>query len=89
MSAPTQVTVTYLAYSGATPAVMTTATVVIPMPSSLTALDSGQLASGQTGYNALDCLLAGIVKRGGVTFTDSNGVTDFIPLTQIVKIVGA
>jgi len=86
MSAPTQITVTYLTYSNANPAVITTATATIPIPSSLLNLDSGQTAAGQTGYSALETLLAGISKREGITFADANGVSTFIPLSVVTKI---
>jgi hypothetical protein len=89
MSALTQVTVTYLVYSNANPAVVTTATAVLPVSAGLQALDSPTNAAVQTGFSALDSLLAAITKRKGITFTDATGVVNFIPLAQIVKIIGA
>ena len=89
MATPTQLTVTYLVYSGANPAVITTATAVIPVPASLQTLDSGQTAGSQTGFQALETLLSNIAKRKGVTFADSSGVQNFVPLNMIVKILGA
>ncbi len=77
-----QITVTFIS---APPS--TTATVTIPIPAALQSLDSTQTQS--TGFDAFDTLLSGIVRRGGVTFTDSSGVTNFIPFPQIVKIIGA
>ena len=84
-----QITVTYLTYSNANPTVITTATAVIPVPAALANLDSGQSASGQTGFAGFDTLLTGITNRNGVTFTDSTGTVNFVPLAQIVKIVAA
>ena len=85
----TQISVTFLTFTSASPSVMSTQTVTIPIPSSLTALDSGQLASGQTGYNALDTLINAIAKRSGITYTDASGIVNFIPMNQITKIIGA
>lgn len=84
----TQVTITFLTYSAANPTVITTATVSVPIPAALAALDSPQTAAGQTGFQAFDTLLAGITKRAGFTYTDANGILNFIPLHQIAKIVG-
>ncbi|HEY2545762.1 MAG TPA: hypothetical protein VGI46_06845 [Candidatus Acidoferrum sp.] len=89
MPSPSQVTVTYLIYSSANPAVITTASVAIAMPSSLTGIDSGQTGASQTGFNALDVLLSNISKRFGITFFDASNVQHFIPLSNIVDIKGA
>lgn len=85
MSAPSQLTVTYLVYSGATPAVITTATVVIPVPAILQ--DSGQNTA--TGMSAFDALLCAVSRRKGITYVDASGIQNFIPLNQIAKIVAA
>ena len=84
-----QITVTYLSYTVASPTVISATTAVIPMPAALTKLDSARDVSTQTGFSGLDVLLQGIVKRKGIQFVDSSGVQTFIPLSQIVKIVGA
>jgi hypothetical protein len=89
MAAPTQISVTFLTYTNASPTVISIATQVIPVPTALQNLDSGQTAAAQTGYNALDTLLGAITRRGGITFTDATGtspVSVFIPLSAIVKI---
>jgi hypothetical protein len=86
MAAPTQITVTYLVYSGASPAVITTASTVIPVPTILQNLDSSTAGVNQTGFNAFDSLLTGIAKRGGISFTTAAGVQTFIPLTDVVSI---
>jgi hypothetical protein len=84
----TQITVSYIsAYTNGVGSANTTVT--IPIPSSLTALDSGQTAASQTGSSAFDILLAGITKRKGVTFADSSGIQTFIPLSQITKITAS
>jgi hypothetical protein len=72
----------------ANPTVITTATVSIPVPAALQAMDSGQTASGQTGFSSWDRMLEAITKRGAIHFTDANGVLTSIPLQQVVKIVG-
>lgn len=85
----TTLTFTYLTYTIASPTVIGATTVAIPIPASLTALDSGQTASTQTGFSSLDTLLAAISRRGGIQFTDSSGVPTFIPLDEIVKITAS
>ncbi len=84
MSALVQITVTYVS----TPP-STTSTVTIPVSAGLQTLDSAQTAASQTGFNALDVLLQGIVRRGGVQFADAAGIQNFVPMNQIVKIVAA
>jgi hypothetical protein len=86
MSAPTQITVTYLTYSSANPAVITTATATIAITAGLQSLDSTTQGAIQTGYSAFDVLLAGIARNFGVRFTDVSNVLTFIPLNMITKI---
>ncbi len=74
MAAPTTLTITYLSYSGATPAVVTTVSVTVPLPSA--------------GGTQTDDTLAfvNIARAGGVRFTDASGLLTFIPAATIVKI---
>ena len=81
---PSQITVTYIS---APPS--TTSTQTLPIPTIFQTLDSGQTVDKQTGFNAFDTLAAGISKRGGLTFTDGNGVLTFIPLFSIIKITAS
>jgi hypothetical protein len=84
-----QISVSYISYSAATPTVLSIATVVNPVSAGLKTADSDATAAGQTGLNAFDLLLGAITKRGGITFSDANGITNFVPIQQVVKIVAA
>ena len=78
-----QVTITFIS----TPP-STTSTVSIPLPSSLTTLDSGQTVGALTGFQGFDTLVASIAKRGGFTYTNSSNVLVFVPKEMIVSIAG-
>lgn len=54
----------------------------VPIASALQNLDSGQSASTQTGFSAVEVSVANICKRGG--FWD--GTATFYPLAQIKSI---
>ena len=82
-------TFTYLTYTIASPTVIAATTVTIPIPTSLTAIDSGQTAASQTGFSGLDTLLAAVTRRKGISYTDNAGVQTFIPLSAIVKITAS
>jgi hypothetical protein len=85
MSAPTQITVSYI--SAFTNGIATaSATVVISVPSALQTLDSTTPGVSQTGFSEFDVLLAAISKNFGVRFTDATGLLTFIPLNMITKI---
>lgn len=86
MSAPTQISIIYLVYSNANPTVVTTATQVVSIPSAMQSLDSTTQGSTQTGFGALELLLSGVTKRGGVQWTDTAGTAHFMPLSNIVSI---
>jgi len=79
-----QLNVTIIQNAGGT---ITTTTVVVPLPaifnsSSTPTLDSGQQASQQTGFSALDIMARNIFRAGG--FTDLLG--NFYPREVIQKI---
>ena len=74
MASPTQLNIVLSGSGG---------TVTIPIPASLQALDSGQLASTQTGFNAADTMVRNIMRGGG--FWDSSN-TVFRPISQIESI---
>jgi hypothetical protein len=74
MAAPTTLSVTYLVYSNANPAVITTATVTLPLPS-----------AGATQEDASLGFL-NIVRAGGARFVDASGVLTFIPAAMITKV---
>ncbi|MCU1317250.1 MAG: hypothetical protein JWN63_2572 [Candidatus Acidoferrum typicum] len=75
MAAPTTIIVTYLVYSAANPAVITTATVTLPLPS----------AGGTQSDDTL--AFVNIMRAGGIRFTDTSGVSTFIPIGMITKII--
>lgn len=74
MANPTTIIITYLVYSGASPAVITTTTVTITIVSA---------GGSQADYSLM---VSNIVRSGGFWFTDASGVLTFIPIEQIVKI---
>jgi hypothetical protein len=80
MPSPVQITISYV--SVYTNGIATAnATAVIPIPPAL--------QNNQIGLDTFDCMLSAISKRGGITFVDANGVTNFIPATQITKITAS
>ena len=78
MPAPTKLVVTFTQTANV-------AAVTISIPSSLQSLDSGQLASTQTGFSASDIAIRNIFKAG--TFTDGNG--NWYDANQIASITAA
>lgn len=64
----TQLKITYVGAGGST---SNTSSVTVNIPSALLALDSGQLASTQTGFNAADVAIGNIYKAG--RFADGAG----------------
>jgi hypothetical protein len=87
MSTPSTLTITFLSYSAATPAVVTTSTQTIPIPTTLQTAEASGIPA--TGMGGLDAMLAAISKHGGAKFTDAAGNLTFIPLATIVKIVAS
>ena len=81
---PSNLNVTIIQNAGGT---ITTSTITVPLPaifnsSSVPTLDSGQQASQQTGFSALDIMSRNIFRAGG--FTDLLG--NFYPREVIQKI---
>jgi hypothetical protein len=60
-------------------------TVIVPIPAGLQSLDSGQQASQQTGFSAVDSLIRSIFKSG--VFTDTKG--NWYPTSQISSITAS
>jgi hypothetical protein len=77
--APTKLVIEYIAAGGSS---SNAASVTVSIPSALQALDSGQLASTQTGFSAADIAIRNIFKAG--TFTDGAG--KYYPADQILSV---
>jgi len=60
-------------------------TIVVPIPTALQNLDSGQQASQQTGFSAVDQLVRSIFRAG--CFTDNKG--NWYPTGQIQSITAS
>ena len=80
MASPVQLNIVITQNNAGT---VTSPTVVISIPAALQALDSGQLASGQTGHSAVDELVRAIFRAG--VFTDGAG--NWYSTTLIQKII--
>ena len=83
MAALVQITITYISTLPST-----TSTAVIPVPAGVQNLDSPQTTPGQTGFQAFETMINSISRRGGITFTDTSGILNWIPMNMIVKIQG-
>lgn len=75
MANPSTMTVTYLSYSSATPAVLTTSSATVNIPS------TGGMA--QPDYALC---VQNLVRAGGVWITSSTGVATWVPYSDIVLV---
>ncbi len=79
MSAPVQLNIVITQNASG---IVTTSTVVIPIPAALQTLDSTTPGAAQTGYSSVDQLVRAIFRAGG--FTDNQG--NWYPRDVIQKI---
>jgi hypothetical protein len=77
---PSKLIITYIPVGGSS---SNAASVTVNIPAALQNLDSGQLASDQTGFSAADIAIRNIFKAG--TFVD--GLGNWYSASQILSVV--